>query len=301
MIRPAHFGYNEETAANNAFQTLDDTLSTQEIQHKAAQEFDLFVEKLRAFGIDVLVVQDSDAPMKPDAIFPNNWLAMQHGGNVFTFPMFSPKRRNERRQEVIAQVAEKYKVQKIYHYEGFESYNTYLEGTGSMIFDHANRIAYACISPRTDRALFRTFCADINYRPVDFTAVDGSGQQIYHTNVMMTMGETFVVICMNSVTNAEEHTMLRNIFADTNKEIIDISLAQMNAFAGNMLQLKNTAGEHVLIMSEQAYTSLEPHQIAQLEQHNPILHSPLYTIEKYGGGSARCMIAEIFLEGRRQK
>lgn len=296
MVRPANFAFNEETAANNAFQSRDGSMNAEDMRRKAVQEFDAFVRKLRDAGVDVIVVEDSALPAKPDAVFPNNWVTFHQEGLIVTYPMFAPTRRQERREEVVKEVLLRgFRPARRLHLEGSEADGRFLEGTGSIIFDHQHRLAYACLSPRTDAALLKDLCERIGYRDIVFHAVDANGQDIYHTNVMMALGETFVVICLDSVRNPDERNLVETAFRDTDKEIVDISLAQMNAFAGNMLQVRNTAGETILVMSEQAYRALTPDQIRRLEGHTRLLYSPIDTIETYGGGSARCMMAEIFL------
>jgi hypothetical protein len=296
MVRPANFAFNEETAANNAFQSRDTDLSPQEISQKAQSEFDTFVEKLKAAGVDVIVARDTARPIKPDAVFPNNWVTFHQEGFVVTYPMFAPTRRKERRRQIIDTVLRTgFRSDRRVNLEFNEKLNRFLEGTGSIIFDHQHRLAYACLSPRTEAGLLNELCAELGYKAVVFHSVDAQGQDIYHTNVMMALGETFVVICMDTVRDAGEREMLEAIFKKTQKEIISITLDQMNAFAGNMLQVRNKQGQTILVMSEQAYKTLTPVQVQQIEQHTRVLHSPIYTIEKYGGGSARCMMAEVFL------
>lgn len=296
MVRPANFGFNEETAANNAFQSRDGRLSPDDIRNKAVGEFDGFVDTLRAAGVHVIVAQDTAAPIKPDAIFPNNWATFHQEGLVVTYPMFAPSRRRERRQEVLDTVLQAgFRAGRRLNLESNEQLDRFLEGTGSIIFDHPNRLAYACLSPRTDASLLDELCRALDYTPVVFHARDGQGQDIYHTNVMMALGETFVVICLDTVTDPAERARLERCFRETNKEIVDISLDQMNAFAGNMLQVRNDRDETLLVMSEQAFRSLTAAQVSALERHTRLLHSPIDTIETYGGGSARCMMAEVFL------
>lgn len=296
MIRPVRFAFNEETAANNAFQQQDGRLRPLEIRRKAVQEFNALVEKLRAAGVQVLVVNDTPKPPKPDAVFPNNWITFHQEELVFTYPMFAPSRRLERRRAVLKAVLEQdFRVRMHLPVEYSEADNRFLEGTGSIIFDHVHQLAYACLSPRTDAGLLNDLCKVLLYTPVVFHAQDGEGRDIYHTNVMMAMGETFVVICMDAVRDAAEKQMLLDRFSATQKEVVAISLDQMNAFAGNMLQVRNAAGETILVMSEQAHRSLTPDQVHTLSKHTRLLHSALDTIETYGGGSARCMMAEIFL------
>jgi len=298
MVRPAHFGFNEETAANNAFQVNDQSLSTTEIQEKAKVEFDNFVGKLRAVGVNVIVVEDTSDPITPDAVFPNNWVTFHQDGLIITYPMYASKRRLERREDVLNELSSQFTITNHVRMEGYEAENRFLEGTGSMILDRPNRLVYACLSPRTDPELLEEFGQITGYTPVVFHAVDEQGQDIYHTNVMMAMGESFVVIVMDSISNPQEKADLLALFKVTDKELIDLSLEQMQSFAGNMLQVRNTSGETFLVMSTQAYEALRPQQIEQIEKHTRILHSPIKTIETYGGGSARCMMAEVFLQKR---
>lgn len=296
MVRPANFGFNEETAASNAFQSRNEKQAPEEIRRIARQEFDQFVKKLKTAGVNVIVAKDSVSPVKPDAVFPNNWVTFHQEGFIVTYPMFAPTRRKERRRKIIETVlAQGFKSSRRVNFEYNEKLDRFLEGTGSIIFDHQHRLAYACLSPRTDASLLEELCAELKYTAVVFHAVDGAGQDIYHTNVMMAMGEDFVVICLESVRDAGERDLLLRRFEETQKAVIDISLAQMNSFAGNMLQVRNQMGETILVMSSQAYQSLTPVQVQALSQRTQLLHSPIDTIEQYGGGSARCMMAEVFL------
>jgi hypothetical protein len=295
MVRPANFGFNEETASSNAFQSNDGTLSSEQISRLAIAEFDAFVEKLRQAGVDVIVAEDTSLPVKPDAVFPNNWVTFHQNGTVVTYPMFSTARRLERRADILQSIQEKFRVEQKIQLEEYETVDQYLEGTGSMIIDRPNKLVYACLSPRTTEDLLNRFCKIMGFEPVAFHALDRDNVEIYHTNVMMALGETFVVICLDTVPDEKELAMLYQKFALTNKEIIEISLDQMMAFAGNMLQVRNTDGETFLVMSEQAYKSLNTRQISMILRHTNILYSPIPTIETYGGGSARCMMAEIFL------
>ena len=296
MVRPAHFAFNEETAANNAFQSRDGKLTAEEMRSKAIQEFDEFVAKLREAGVHVLVADDSEAPVKPDAVFPNNWVTFHQEGTLVTYPMFAPTRRLERRNAVIDKVLQEgFLAYKRLHFEDNEGKERFLEGTGSIIFDHRHRLAYACLSPRTDAELLDELCHALGYHAVVFHSTDADGKAVYHTNVMMALGETFVVICLDSVRDPAERSMLVTHFRDTGKEIVAISLAQMNAFAGNMLQVRNTDDETILVMSATAYHALTPEQIAVLNKHTRLLYADINTIETYGGGSARCMMAEVFL------
>lgn len=296
MVRPANFGFNEETADNNAFQTRDNSLNINEIKEKAVAEFDNFVQILRGVGVNVVVMEDSPTPLKTDAVFPNNWITSHADGTMILYPMYSPNRRLERDEDIIQNLENQFIVNRKVHFEQFEKDEMFLEGTGSMIFDRQNCICYACLSPRTDLTLLNRLCMVIGYKPVAFHAVDASGQDIYHTNVMMALGETFVVICLDTVRDEAEKSILIQQFEATDKEIIEISLAQMNSFAGNMLQVRNEAGDTFLVMSQQAHDSLSNAQIEQIQKHTKILSADIKTIETYGGGSARCMLAEIYFQ-----
>ncbi len=298
MVRPANFGFNEETAGNNAFQTKDNSLTTNEVKEKAAAEFDNFVKILRGCSVDVVVMEDSISPLKTDAVFPNNWFSTHEDGTMILYPMYSRNRRLERDENIIRALENDFKVVKKVHFDQFENENLFLEGTGSMILDRPHKICYACLSVRTDLVLLNRLCSVIGYKPVAFHAVDASDQDIYHTNVMMALGETFVVICLETVKNEAEKAALLREFQVTQKEIIEISLAQMQRFVGNMLQVRNDKGETFLVMSQQAFESLTPEQIQQIEKHTRIVSADIKTIETYGGGSARCMMAEIFFEKR---
>lgn len=295
MVRPAHFGFNEETAASNAFQTKNSLLSHEEISRLALAEFDAFVDKLRAAGIRVLVIEDTPSPLKTDAVFPNNWITTHSDGVVVTYPMYSPMRRLERRRDIIDQLSETFVVTNWLRLEQHESEQVFLEGTGSMILDRTNHVVYACRSVRTDERLLREFADGMRYQAVVFDAVDPAGMPIYHTNVMMALADTFAIICLDSITDEAERQEVVNSLQATNKEIIPISYDQMMHYAGNMLQVRNAQGDSFLVMSQQAYQSLQPAQLEAIQQHSHILYSDLQTIEKYGGGSARCMLAEIFL------
>ena len=298
MVRPANFGFNEETAGNNAFQTKDDSQDVKEIQALAIREFDAMVAKLTGHGIEITVMEDSQDPAKPDAIFPNNWVTTHPSGVLITYPMYAPVRRLERSHRIISKLEEQFEVQASFDFSHYEDEERFLEGTGSMILDRVNKLAYACLSPRTDAGIMDKFCRLTGYKKVVFRSVDEKGQDIYHTNVMMAMGDRFVVICMDTIKDQREAALLAHHFEVTNKEIINISLEQMHEFAGNMLQVSNREGQTFLVMSECAYRSLTDRQIRQIESLTHIIYSPIPTIEKYGGGSVRCMMAELFLEKR---
>ena len=296
MVRPASFGFNVETAANNAFQTDDKSLTVNEIEQKAVAEFDKMVAVLRGRGVNVLVAEDAPEPAKPDAVFPNNWLTTHDDGTMVLYPMNAPTRRAERSEAIQTMLETAFDVQKKIHFEHYEAVEKYLEGTGSMILDRVQEICYACLSPRTDLDLLDDWCDLMHFKRVAFRATDVDGKDIYHTNVMMALGETFVVICLETVRDEAERMNLIKHFELTNKDIIEISLAQMMRFAGNMLQVRNDFGETFLFMSEQAFGSLDATQIAHIQRYTEILFADIQTIETYGGGSARCMMAEIFFQ-----
>lgn len=296
MVRPACFGFNEETASSNAFQSNDQTFTQEEIRTQAIREFNGFVARLREQGVEVCVMEDNPDIVKPDAVFPNNWVTFHADGTVVTYPMHAPVRRKERQEEYLRRLSEKFAMHRHIHLEGYESKNIYLEGTGSLILDRPNKLAYACLSPRTHKDVLDDFCGQLGYTPVLFHSLDSQGQDIYHTNVMMALGETFAVICLDSIPDPSERTMVVQQLTYTGKEIVEISLQQVYSFAGNMLQVRNQGGQTILVMSKQARESLLPEQVSVLEKHTQLLDVDITTIERYGGGSARCMMAEIFLE-----
>ncbi len=293
MIRPSRFDFNKETAVNNLFQ--DATASKDNVQTKALAEFDAFVEKLTANGINVTLVQDTPEPHTPDSIFPNNWVSFHSNGTVCLYPMFAANRRLERKPHVLDVIKQKFTVKYTIDFSVYEANQTYLEGTGSMVLDRTNQMAYACLSQRTNKFVLREFCKSMNYTPIAFTANDEGGNPIYHTNVMMCMADAYVVICLASITEEFERDYLVKALESSGKQIVDISYHQLNHFAGNMLQVKNEQGEKFLVMSTQAYNSLEANQLKTLESFNKIIHSDITTIETNGGGSTRCMMAEVFL------
>ncbi|GAA4203319.1 arginine deiminase-related protein [Pedobacter jeongneungensis] len=295
MIRPVDFKFNEQTAGNNKFQVAS---TESDVQAQALKEFDAFVDLLRKNDVDVTVVDDTLEPETPDSIFPNNWVSFHEDGSAYLYPMFSENRRLERRREILDGLKDKFEVNHISDLSFYEHQHAFLEGTGSMVLDRTNKIAYACLSVRTDEEILNNFCMLTGYEPVAFQAVDATNFPIYHTNVMMCIGDRFAVICLDSIKDPEERLNVTISLKGTEKEVIEISLDQMNKFAGNMLQVANAAGENLLVMSEQAYLSLNAEQIISLEKYSRIIYAPLYTIEKNGGGSARCMMAEIHLPGK---
>lgn len=292
MIRPVNFGFNTETAVNNAFQVAGaDELA----QEKALTEFDGFVNMLRENGVEVTVIEDTPEPYTPDSIFPNNWVSFHEDGTVCLYPMYAPNRRLERKPPVLQEIGAAFRINRTIDFSYYEKSDLFLEGTGSMVLDRENKIAYACLSPRTDKKVLQVFCEQMGYQPVSFIAADEQGRPIYHTNVMMCVADKYVVICLDSVTQKEEKQKLMAAIKNSGKEIVKITFEQMNHFAGNMLQVSNDKAEKLLVMSTQAYESLSPKQIKKLSAFNKIIHSPLTTIETNGGGSARCMLAEVHL------
>jgi hypothetical protein len=299
MIRPVAFRMNEQTVINNYYQKVLDGLSPETVNAKAQEEFDTFVIKLRAAGVQVTVIDDTLDPDTPDSVFPNNWISFHENGDVALYPMFAENRRAERREEILDLLEEEgFKIENIMDYTEAEQDGIFLEGTGSLLLDRANEKAYCALSPRADEELFIEFCEDFDFAPVVFEAfqtVNGERKLIYHTNVMMCLGETFAVICADCIDDKKERKMVLDNLKGDKKEIILISEDQMNNFAGNMLEVKGTDDKRYLVMSASAHQSLSSKQIEQLEKHATILSSSLDTIEACGGGSARCMMAEIFL------
>jgi len=297
MIRPVNFTFNAETAVNNAFQKTPDAVGSDAgAQRQALEEFDGFVTLLRDNGLDVTVIDDTPEPYTPDSIFPNNWISFHQQGLICLYPMFAVNRRLERKPGVLEQLGRAFHIGQTLDFSSYEQEGLFLEGTGSMVLDRDNKIAYACLSPRTDKGVLLDFCAKTGYTPEVFAAVDSSHRAIYHTNVMMCVADRYVVVCPDSLPDTVERQHLAATIRASGKQLIPISLQQMDHFAGNMLQVHNRQGERLLVMSSQAYDSLSPQQIEQLSSYNKILQSPLTTIETNGGGSARCMMAEIHLE-----
>ncbi|MDG1212594.1 MAG: arginine deiminase-related protein [Flavobacteriaceae bacterium] len=298
MIRPAQFRMNEQTAVNNYFQASAG-LSPEEVVKKSQEEFDAYVSVLREKGVQVTVVQDTEDPDTPDALFPNNWVSFHQDATVALYPMFAENRRLERREAVLEILEEDgFIIDQVMDYTAAEDSGIFLEGTGSLILDRVHKKAYCALSSRADEELFIEFCEDFEYTPVIFTAnqtVNGSRLPIYHTNVMMCLAETFAVICLDSIDDKKERKAVLNHLKEDGKEIIAISEAQMHSFAGNMLQVIGSEEAPYLVMSSTAYKSLTPDQLSKIEQHCEIIHADLSTIETCGGGSARCMMAEVFL------
>ena len=299
MIRPVSFRMNEQTAVNNYYQKVVENLTPETVQFKALQEFDNFVEKLRAIGVQVVVIEDTKETDTPDSIFPNNWMSFHQNGDVGLYPMFAENRRLERREDVFETLeALGFVIENIVDYTSAEDEKLFLEGTGSLLLDRINRKAYCALSPRADEDLLIEFCEDFEYTPIPFVSyqsVNNERLPIYHTNVVMCLGERFSIICLDSIDDKKERKNVIKHLKEDGKEIIAISEDQVNNFAGNMLQILGENEERYIVMSSSAYNSLTKQQLKQLEKHGQILHSSLDTIEACGGGSARCMMAEIFL------
>jgi hypothetical protein len=293
MIRPVNFGFNEQTAESNAFQNRHAQNDT--ANEKAQKEFDGMVNILRKNAVDVMVVDDTPEPHTPDSIFPNNWVSFHGNGQVFLYPMQAENRRLERREDIINGLEDNFTIRHIIDLSHFEEEGKFLEGTGSMVLDRENKIAYSCISPRTNREVLALFCERAGYTAVTFNAVDENGQAIYHTNVLMCIGSGFAVICLDSIQNRHERIAVKESLESTQKEIIDISFGQMNRFAGNMLEVKNKAGETLIVMSQNAYNVLSEEQKIVLTKYGKLISANINTIESIGGGSARCMMAEVHL------
>lgn len=291
MVRPARFEFNAETAVNNQFQQK---VEADGVHEKAVKEFDALVDALRKNDVEVIVVQDTEEPHTPDSIFPNNWFSSHIGGELVLYPMFAENRRTERKPEIMKLLKEEMNHTKLIDLSNWEEKNEFLEGTGSMIFDRVNRIAYACRSIRTSENVIADFSSKIGYEQILFDSKDENGNLIYHTNVMMEVGTKVAVVCLESIRDEDERDRLVSKLKETGKEIIDISLDQVNDFAGNMIELKSRSGQPIMVMSDAAKKALTPEQEKLISSYSTIVSSDLQTIEANGGGSARCMIAEIF-------
>jgi hypothetical protein len=296
MIRPVRFGFNEQTAVTNAFQDVKLAAQTKDLaQEDAQREFDEMVLHLKAVGVDVIEIEDTPEPHTPDSIFPNNWVSFHNNGTVILYPMQAENRRLERRKDIIKLLEERFYINRLIDLSYFEEQNKYLEGTGSMVLDRKFKTAYACLSPRTHEEVLKEFALQMNYEVVAFTAVDEAGKQIYHTNVLMCIGDMFALICLEAIPDLDERYVVRQTLEQSGRQIVEISLDQMKHFAGNMLQVKNAKGNSLLVMSTQAYESLSHKQIDALDDYATLLHFDLSMIEGNGGGSARCMMAEVHL------
>lgn len=297
MIRPTCFGYNTETALSNSFQQISNLTST-EIQSRALKEFESLAQKIEDAGIGLKIFNDTAIPQKPDAVFPNNWFSTHSDGTVVLYPMQSPLRRAERREDIIEWLKAHYHVSRIIDFTHFEKQEKFLEGTGSLVFDHKRKIVFACTSPRTDAELVQMAADELGYASCIFAAVDKAEKEIYHTNVVMSISETFAVVCLECVTQGKEK--LQSELTIAGRETVEINYEQLKNFAGNLLLLQNKNGEPFMVMSESARKTFSPAQIRQMENHASIIATDLQTIETVGGGSARCMLAEIFLQKKLQ-
>jgi hypothetical protein len=300
MMRPARFGSNPATAASNRFQFQDTAVPPRETQELARAEFEDLALALSNADVEVCVFEDTRDPPKPDAVFPNNWVSFHADGTVVLYPMLAESRRLERREEIIAALARehRFRITRTIDLSWHETHGRYLEGTGSLVLDRVHRLAYACLSPRTHLDVLGDFAQQLDYELVSFDAVDAAGVAIYHTNVLMCLGESFVVICSATIRDPARRSAILRILGDSGHEAIDITLEQMAAFAGNMLELRNSRGEPVVVLSARALESLTREQRASLERHAQPVSVSIPTIERYGGGSVRCMIAEIHLPRR---
>ena len=299
MIRPINFRMNEQTVVNNYYQKVLDNILPSSVNAKAQREFDAYVEKLKSFGVQVVVISDEENTDTPDSIFPNNWISFHENGTVGLYPMFAKNRRLERREDILDKLEEEgFIIKTIIDYSDAEKHDVFLEGTGSLLLDRINRKAYCALSPRADKDLLLEFCEDFEYTPVIFSAnqtVNSKREAIYHTNVMMCLAETFAVICLRSIDDKKERKNVLKQLKEDGKKVIEISEEQVDSFAGNMLQVRGKDNELFLVMSQAAHNSLTTSQIAQINNHCKIISSSLDTIEACGGGSARCMMAEVFL------
>ena len=294
MIRPAAFGFNEETAANNYFQS-NPGISKEKLQEKAAHEFDNMVQKLRTHDMDVLVIDDTKEPVKPSAIFPNNWLSTSPDGIVAVFPMYAPNRRLEKRDDILKMLADHFVVKDVQDWSEFEAEGRFLEGTGSMVIDYENKMIYAAISERTNISVLEKYANTNGFQAIVFLATDKNGRPVYHTNVVMTLGENFAVLCEEAIDEEWELIAVRQLLESTEHSIIAITREQMHCFAGNMLELKNKKGESILVLSQTAFDILGKEQKQMLEAYCTLLPIFIPTIEEVEGGSVRCMMAEIYL------
>jgi hypothetical protein len=293
MVRPKSFGFNPQTADTNVFQQ-NATDEYESISENALAEFDKMVDLLRSNDIEVLVVEDTDQPQKPDAIFPNNWISFHHDGTIVLYPMLAENRRLERVNPVIETVKETYSISKTIDLTSYEAENKFLEGTGSVVFDYVNKIAYASRSSRTDERILKDLNERLGFESIVFDAVDEQGQTIYHTNVLMCIGTEFVIICLDAIQDDNDQEKLLESFSNTGHKVIAISFEQLKLFAGNMMEVKARSGEHFVLLSQKAFHSLLPGQLDALSRFVEPIPVNIPTIETYGGGSVRCMVAGIF-------
>lgn len=296
LVSPTTFGFNQETAESNIFQHhLDQDLSV--TRYDAEREWEGVCKILVKNKINVIAVMDTVSPAKPDALFPNNWITTHADGKVIIYPLLAKNRRAEKRTDIIQQMRKKYLVTDVVDLSYFEKDNKFLEGTGSMVLDRENRIIYACLSARTHKEPLEQVAKILGYEVVAFHAFDHRAP-IYHTNVFMSVGTKWAAICMDAIPDDAEKELLKNSFAKTGKEIINLTMAQIDAFAGNILELQTLEGEHKIIMSQVAHDSLDVEQVQSFQKYGDILSSDVHTIEQVGGGGIRCLLAEIFLKSQ---
>ncbi|MBI4929486.1 MAG: amidinotransferase [Bacteroidetes bacterium] len=293
LVRPSNFVFNTETAASNAFQ-INVNDSEVAVKQKVLAEFEAFAATLKTKGVNVFIFDDTPVPQKPDAIFPNNWVTFHNDGTVILYPMCAQNRQYERRPDIIDKLRQNFTINKVVDLSHYEKEKRFLEGTGSIVFDHSNTIAYTCLSPRTDKELFIKVCDVLHYNPVFFHAHDKGGKEIYHTNVMMCIGEKFAVVCLDSITDNKEKKLVTQSLTKTGRQLIDISFEQMNNFAGNLLEIQTNGNKNIVALSQTAFDSLKSEQKSEIEKFCELVPLSIKTIETIGGGSARCMIAEIF-------
>jgi hypothetical protein len=292
MVRPASFGLNPQTALTNAFQSKEEV--PLQVGQAALEEFNRMVDTLAAHDVDIIVVDDPAVPAKPDAVFPNNWISFHEDGTIMLYPMMAENRRLERTIPVIEAMKTKFDIREVIDLTMHEKKNQFLEGTGSVVFDYVNKIAYASRSGRTHEVVLQELCEKIGFRSIVFDAVDENGQPIYHTNVLMCVGSRFAVICLDAIQRDEDQEVLLQSFSDTGHQVVAISYAQLHVFAGNMIEVLTKSGEPLVLISEQAFQSLIPGQVHAITQFAELIPLSIPTIEQYGGGSVRCMVAGIY-------
>lgn len=297
MVRPAAFGYNEETAVNNHFQS-ESLVDQVTLQQKALAEFDTMVSLLRSHAITVLVIEDTAEPVKPDAIFPNNWISTAPDGTIALYPLYAAARRVEKREDILQLLREKFLVTAVQDWSEYEAEGRFLEGTGSMVIDYDNKMIYAGMSERTSLAVLEKYAGANGFQAIVFLATDKNEMPVYHTNVVMALGDRFCIFCEEAIEEEWELIAVRQLLQSTGHSIIPISREQLHAFAGNMLQVQNAGGEKFIVLSTTAHASLRKEQLQQLELYGKLLVADVHTIEQVAGGSVRCMMAEIFLATR---
>ncbi len=300
LIRPANFGFNEETASSNSFQKSRNDNNLTDISNLAIAEFNHFTDTLIQHGIGTIIIDDTPLPIKPDAIFPNNWISTHSDGTIVLYPMFAPNRRMERRADIVALLKENYDVNRIIDWSHHENQGIFLEGTGSIVFDHNHKTAFACSSPRTNNELFLELCTQLSYKPIFFKAIDTHQKDIYHCNVVMNISDCFAVVCLDAIPSTQDRNQVIEELKKNGVDIIEISINQMMQFAGNMLSVRNQQNELFLVMSNTAFQSLNEQQKDQIGNYAKCLPINIPIIENLGGGSARCMMAELFLQKKHK-